>query len=404
MIGCKSNYAMCYNFIMKKLVLFLILFLIQGVNANELQDVGIAKYAVLEVLDNNTPLRTQDNENATRITHLFKNAVLFADKQNENYFRVELKENNYAWINKKFVEVQAIIPEKRFDNIDKIVFKNEKNKYQAKIETPSQSAFKIKEDGNNLDFTLYDNRFDPIETKILNKNSRFILDDKINNELNLKFLNDRPLFGYDIEKIEQGYLLSIKKAPQINKSKPLKGITITLDPGHGGVEKGACAFNLEEKTLNLQIAKALKRELRKKGASVYLTRKKDKQVNLYDRVAFAKAKNSDILLSIHQNSLPNPKDIDKKHGVGTYYYHPQSKLLAQKIQDNLLVATNFKDDKVNYASFALTRPTSQISALIECGYIIKKEEAMLLADKKFQRKIAKAITKGCEEYLRESFN
>ena len=135
-----------------------------------------------------------------------------------------------------------------------------------------------------------------------------------------------------------------------------------------------------------------------------LTRKRDKQISLNDRIAFAKEKNSDILLSIHQNSLPNRDDIDKKHGVGTYYYHPQARPLAQKIQDNLLSATNFKDDKVNFASFALTRPTSQLSVLIECGYIIRKEEAEKLTNRKFQKLIARAITKGCEEYLKESFN
>lgn len=395
---------MCYNSNMKKWILFLTLFLLQGFSiAQELQDVGIAKYAVLEVLDNNTPLRLNDNENAQRLTHLFKNAVLFADKQNENYFRVELEENTYAWINKKFVEVQAIIPEKRFDNIDKIIFKNEKNKLQAKIETLSQSAFIIKEEGNNLNFTLFDNRFDPIETKISNKNNRFILDEKINNELNLKFLNNTPLFGYDFEKTDYGYLLSIKKAPKINSKRPLKNIVVTVDAGHGGVEKGACAFGLEEKNINLQISKVLKKELRKKGAKVFLTRTKDKKITLNDRISFAKEKESDILLSIHQNSLANKADIDKKHGVGTYYYHPQSFPLAQKIQQNLLSATNFKDDKVNYASFALTRPTSQLSVLIECGYIIFKEEADKISNKKFQKIIAKAIAKGCEEYLKESF-
>ena len=116
---------------MKKWILFLALITIQGVFANELQNVGIAKYAVLEVLDDNTPLRLKDSENATRLTHLFKNAVLFADKQNDDYYRVELKENDYAWINKKFVEVQAIIPEKRFDNINKISFKREKNNFKS---------------------------------------------------------------------------------------------------------------------------------------------------------------------------------------------------------------------------------------------------------------------------------
>ena len=55
-----------------------------------------------------------------------------------------------------------------------------------------------------------------------------------------------------------------------------------------------------------------------------------------DRITFAKEKNSDILLSIHQNSLPNRKDINIKHGVGTYYYHNQAKPLAEHIQNNLL--------------------------------------------------------------------
>lgn len=389
---------------MKKWILILALLLFRGVLlADELQDVGIAKYAVLEVLDDNTPLRLNDNENSQRLTHLFKNAVLFADKQNENYFRVELQENNYAWINKKFVEVQAIIPEKRFDNINKIIFKNEKDRFQAKIITPSQSAFIIKEEGHNLDFTLFDNRYDPIETKITNKNNRFLLDEEINNDLNLKFLNTKPLFGYDLEKTEEGYLLSIKKAPAICKNKPLKDIVVTIDPGHGGCEKGACAFNLEEKTINLQISKALRKELKKKGAKVYLTRKNDKQINLNDRIAFAKEKNSDILLSIHQNSLLNREEIYKKHGVGTYYYHPQAKSLAQNIQENLLMSTGFKDDGINYASFALTRPTSQISVLVECGYIIKKDEAEKLINKKFQKIIARAITRGCEQYLKENF-
>ena len=389
---------------MAKIFFFLVLLLLQGSSfANNLQDVGIAKYAVLEVLDDNTPLRIKDNEKAQRITHLFKNAVLFADKQNENYYRVELKENEYAWINKKFVEVQAIIPEKRFNNVDKITFKNERDKFTARIETQTHSAFTLKEQGRNLDFTLFDNRYDPIETKITNKNNRFILDEMINNELKMKFIGKYPLFGYDIEKQEYGYLLSIKKAPYIYKNKPLKNIVITLDPGHGGDEKGVVAFGIEEKNVNLQIAKALRKELRKRGAKVYLTRKNDKKVPLLDRVAFAIEKNSDILLSIHQNSLPDVTKISEKYGVGTYYYHPQAKPLAQKIQDNLLAATNFRDDSVNYAPFVLTRPSTQISVLVECGYLIRQEEMQKLIDKKFQKQIAKAITKGCEEYLKETF-
>ena len=75
-----------------------------AVAKDTLQDVGIEKYAVLEVIKDNTPLRTQANDSAYRITHLFKDAVLFADKQTDKYYRVELKEGNYKTYLKKVYE------------------------------------------------------------------------------------------------------------------------------------------------------------------------------------------------------------------------------------------------------------------------------------------------------------
>lgn len=373
---------------------------------DELENVGIAKYAVLETVAKNTPLREKDNENSKRITHLFENTVLFATKQNKNYYLVELNENNYAWVNKKHVEVQAVIPEKRFDDIQKISNKNKKDRFIYKIETDSKSPFTFSENNNELSFVMYDVHFDPETLKLSKENENIDFTNKIENEFKIKYKSKTPLFGYDIEQEEngKGYILTIKKAPKINPKKPLNNIKVTLDAGHGGCEKGVCAFDLEEKTINLQITKKLKKELKKQGAKVYLTRNKDKKVELYSRVDFAKEKDSDILLSIHQNSLPNRKDVDKKYGVGTYYYHPQSKALAKSILDSLVLATNFRNDNVNYASFVLTRPTSQLSVLVECGYLIKEDEAEKLKDKKFQKIVAKAIADGCKNYLKENFN
>lgn len=395
---------------MRKIILFLLtpfllysLFISKSYAIQELSDVGIAKYAVLEVLENYTPIRLKPSEAAARLGHVFERTVLFADKQNQDYYRIELKNKKYAWVNKKAVEVQAIIPEKRFEQTNKITFKNESGAYQVKIDTGLKSAFVLTEEGNNLSFTLYDNHFDPIETKIISKNKKFKLPDKIQNELNIKYLNDKPLFGYGVINDETGYILNVKKTPKVSKRRPLKNMVIVVDPGHGGYEAGCCAFNLEEKNINLEISKKLKRELEKRGARVYLTRKNDTRIPLYDRIDFAKEKQADILLSIHQNSLANPKNVDKKHGTGTYYYHAQSRPLAQKIKDSLVDATGFRDDGVNYSSLALVRPSEQISVLVECGYLIRKEEAQKLSDKKFQVVVAKAIVKGCEDYLRDSF-
>lgn len=397
---------------MKKNLLFFISGLLffqfstQAYAIEELKNVGIAKYAVLETIEDLTPLRDKDNENAKRLTHLYKGSVLFATKQNKNYYKVELSENNYAWINKKHVEVQAIIPEKRFDDISKISNKSTKNKFVYKIETDSKSPYQFIENGSNLAFKMYDVHFDPSDMTFSNKDREIKFPDKIENEFKINYVSKKPLFGYDFIPNEElsGYILTIKKPPKINPKKPLKNLVFTIDPGHGGSEKGVCAHGLEEKTINLQIAKKLKKELKKNGAKVYMTRTADKKVYLYDRTKFAREKESDFLLSIHQNSLARVKDAEFKHGVGTYYYHPQSKPLAENILNSLIKATNFRNDKVNYASFALTRPTSQISVLIECGYLIKKDEAEKLKDKKFQKIIASAIVEGCKNYLLQNFN
>lgn len=391
--------------VMKKLFLFILIgFLFSNANAIEqLKDVGISKYMVLEVNQNNIPLREKPDETSRRIAHLFKKSVLYADRQSQYYYRVELKNGEYGWINKRYADVQAVIPEKRIDNIKKISFREDKAKYYAEFEIPTLSAFTFKEEENGLKFTLYDNRFDPTEVKTENLNSNFNISDKIENYFELNYFSGKPLFGYNIERTPRGYLVAIRKAPKINPRKPLKNIKITIDPGHGGQETGAVAFDLEEKNLNLEISKKLKNELRKKGAKVYLTRTKDTRVGLYDRIDFANSKDSDILLSIHQNSLARREDLVKKHGVGTYYYNQEAKSLAENIKSSLVKATNFRDDKTNYASFAITRATMPVAVLIECGYIIKEDEAEKLSDKLFQKVIAIGITRGVENYLLENF-
>ena len=65
--------------------------------------------------------------------------------------------------------------------------------------------------------------------------------------------------------------------------------------------------------------------------------------------------------------------------------------------------TKFKDDKVNFASFAMTRMSLPISVLVECGYLVCEEEAKLLKDKKFQKIIARAIAKGTAQYFKDNF-
>ncbi len=107
---------------MKKLIVLLLLLSGFALGKENITDVGTSKYALLHISKNRTPVRESYDEFAKRITHLFKCTFVFADKQTQNYYRIELKPDRYGWVNKKFVDVQEIIPEKKPENIQKISF------------------------------------------------------------------------------------------------------------------------------------------------------------------------------------------------------------------------------------------------------------------------------------------
>lgn len=386
---------------MKRFLILAGLFLFTFSNAlalEDLDDVGIAKYAVIEAKIDYSPIRTAPDVNAERFSHIRKGFVLYADKQNKDFYRVDLGLEKPYWIEKKFSDVQAVIPNKHIVEIDEIKFSEDKKKYEIFISADIQNAYSFKEIPEGLLFVLYDVKVSD-ELRIKDKRGAFNFIPSDNNILKIKYITP-ALFGYDVIPHKKGLVVQIKKIPKINRKKPLKGIKVALDAGHGGLESGVCANGLEEKDVNLKIAKQMKKALSKKGAKVYMTRKKDKYVPLYDRVAFANKKEADILISIHQNSLPNPKEVIYKHGAGTYYYNEQSRALAQSIQKEVLKFSGFRDDGVNFASFALTRPTSPVSVLLECGYLIDKNEASKMNDKKFQKGFSQAFADGVENYMR----
>lgn len=80
---------------------------------------------------------------------------------------------------------------------------------------------------------------------------------------------------------------------------------IVLDPGHGGQDPGAIsASGRYEKEITLNVAKAVAQRLRATGRyRVLLTRENDRFIRLTERVALARAREADLFLSIHADSL-----------------------------------------------------------------------------------------------------
>lgn len=83
-----------------------------------------------------------------------------------------------------------------------------------------------------------------------------------------------------------------------------RGRHITIDPGHGGKDRGALIKgNLYEKEISLSIARRLRWALQTQlGATVLLTRNEDQAVSLEERAAVANMARSDLLVSVHVGS------------------------------------------------------------------------------------------------------
>lgn len=99
------------------------------------------------------------------------------------------------------------------------------------------------------------------------------------------------------------------------------GMTICLDPGHGGSDSGANAFGQKESALTLKIANYCKEELAKYDVNVVMTRTTDTRPSentaqdLINRVMTAKKAGASYIISIHLNSAASTS----AHGAEVYF-------------------------------------------------------------------------------------
>ncbi|RJF71610.1 N-acetylmuramoyl-L-alanine amidase [Deinococcus cavernae] len=215
-------------------------------------------------------------------------------------------------------------------------------------------------------------------------------------------LNTPQLWGFTANYDSQGLLLTIRRPPTLNPAQPLAGRVITLDPGHGGTQKGgAGSLRVPEKGLVLPIALRVAELLRAQGASVNLTRTGDVTLGLYERDLLAEATNSDLLVSIHANALPDGRDPRGIRGPEVYYTHPQAQAVSQSILSQLrarLPDLGPGQGLMPGANLALTRPTTQISLLVETAYLTDAGNLRALMSPEGRERFAQAIAQGIVDF------
>ncbi len=207
-------------------------------------------------------------------------------------------------------------------------------------------------------------------------------------------------WGYRVRYEGRTLVLDIRKPPSIDEKRPFAGRRIAVDPGHPPA--GATGpTRLYEGDANLAVAFRLKRLLEEEGATVFMIRVDRSPVRLYDRTRRAEMLNAEVLVSIHNNALPDGVNPFENNGTSVYYFQPQSLDLARALQRGLLEAMGLTDLGIGRASLALARPAWMPAALTEGAFMMIPDQEAGLRDPAFQEAYARGVLEGLREFLRE---
>ena len=211
-------------------------------------------------------------------------------------------------------------------------------------------------------------------------------------------LRERP-FGYLVLWQNGTLVLRLRHRPQVDPQRPLRGLTIAVDPGHPPI--GATGpTGLWEAQATLWVGERRAALLRERGATVLMTRTTMEPVALGDRPTIARRGNAQLLVSIHLNALPDGINPFKVQGTGTYFFQPHAEGLARAVQRGLVARMALPDLGVFYDNLALTRPTWMPAILCEGAFMMMPDQEAALRTPQFEDAYARGIADGIEEYLR----
>lgn len=212
-----------------------------------------------------------------------------------------------------------------------------------------------------------------------------------------------PLWGYRTRWDGNDLLLELRPRPFIDPARPLRGLTIVVDPGHPPVGSTGPS-GLTEAEANLGVARVLEHQLVAEGARVLLTRRDDRPVDLWPRVAFADSVNADLLVSIHNNALPDGINPYFNNGSSVFYFHPRSVPLAEAIQRELGRRLPLRDLGIARGDLALVRGTWMPSVLVEGMFMILPEQEAALRSQAGRKAYADAVRAGIRAFLAAEAN
>lgn len=212
---------------------------------------------------------------------------------------------------------------------------------------------------------------------------------------------------------------------------------MSVDPGHGGEDKGAQHAGLIESHINLEISQKLYQQLNKDPSfQVSLLRTKDQDLSLEERVEKAEKWGTDLFISVHANAHTQgiaqgaefyiesqlPPDLESQllaHNElqqstsnpnqpsgdveSILFDLKKSNRILRSYQVSTYLRKNWAKKKkkmIRQGPFYVLNHNSVPSVLVEVGYLSNPQESALLRDSHYQWQLVKKIHQALKDYAK----
>jgi N-acetylmuramoyl-L-alanine amidase len=278
-----------------------------------------------------------------------------------------------------------------------------KDRVRLRIPMTYRAPFKVTESDRTLTLRLYGalgdvnwiqyGAADPLVRRVAwDQNDR--------DEVTLTIELARNVWGYYARWERGDLVLDVRRPPPLDQDAPLEGRLIAVDPGHPPI--GATGpTGLREAEANLAIGLEVKRLLEREGARVFMTRTEDVPLELWPRVDLSERAGAEILVSIHNNGLPDGVNPFTNTGASVYYNQPRSVPLARAVQTALVRRFGVRDLGIGRGDLAMVRTTWMPAILTEGLFMMLPEHEAALRSPRGQRLYAEAVVEGLRRFLRE---
>ncbi|MFQ6115840.1 MAG: N-acetylmuramoyl-L-alanine amidase [bacterium] len=196
---------------------------------------------------------------------------------------------------------------------------------------------------------------------------------------------------------------------------------LCTDAGHGGGDSGAAWHNVLEKELNLDYTLALNEELKRRGHTVYTTRKSDAHVPplktrclLVNEHHRQNAPKFDVIVSIHCNVAAFKDQQTGQYRAnqsvrGFYAIYSEESAKSTALAKSIAEQCKAAGITVNHGGILSTielrralawiHQTLPTATLLELGFMTNPEELDLLQQSSYRDKMVSTIANGIEGFV-----